>query len=269
MPYGSILAKFKKVRLSTADGKHYDMEMNLINRLGAKIVGIPHLGFRHRVRLIFKMINNLSLHENARILDAGCGYGIYSFMLAEKKFNVDSLDILGERISAIKERIREHQPYSKRIRPQQGSLINIPYNDNYFDLIICSDVIEHMKEDFIAVNELARVLAPGGHLILTTPTNSKECQKTYKSFDHERPGYTDDDYQNFAKSNGLVIKKISHFEFKIGSSLFHLIQSIDNKVLLGLIFYPVYIISLIDIVLRIGEPNGVVCLLKKPSLSEI
>ena len=121
MPYGSILAKFKNITLSTADEKHYNMEMNLINRLGVKIVGIPHLGFRHRVRLIFKMIDHLSLHKDARILDAGCGYGIYSFMLAERKFSVNSLDISDERISAIKDRIREHQPFSKLILPQEGS----------------------------------------------------------------------------------------------------------------------------------------------------
>lgn len=263
MAYGSILSKFKRVTLSTADNKQYVMKMNFINRIGLKIIGIPHLGFRHRARIIFKLVQQLSVNEKSLILDAGCGYGVYSFMLAEKKLCVDSLDIEDERINAIKDRIKEYQPYSKFITPQQGSLTQIPFRDSTFDLIICSEVIEHMEEDELAVKELSRVLVPGGHLILTTPTTSKQNRKVFKSFGHVRPGYTDEDYYKFAEKNNLKVEKLIHYEFMIGSSMFVFQQMMKSNILLGLSFYPLYVLSLVDLILRLGEPNGVVCLFQK------
>ncbi len=263
MPYGSILAKFQKITIDTADEKHYDLEMNWINRWGVRLIGIPHLGFRHRARLIFSMINALSLPTGIRVLDAGCGYGVYSFMLAERKHHISSIDISEERIQAIQQRILEYQPYASLIFPKQGTLTNLPYEDHQFDLIICSEVIEHMEEDAKAVSELVRVLAPGGYLVLTTPTDSERNHRVYPMFDHVRPGYSDQEYRDIATKHGLEILQMKYFEYKIGIFLFHLIQAIDNKILLALIFYPIYLVSQLDRILKIGEPTGVVSLMKK------
>ena len=263
MPYGSILAKFKKITIDTADDKHYDLEMNWINKWGVRIIGIPHLGFRHRARLIFSMIDSLSLPAGRKVLDAGCGYGVYSFMMAERKHHITCIDISAERIRAVKQRISEYPPFASAISAERGTLTDLPYKDHQFDLIICSEVLEHMEEDVKAVSELVRVLAPGGYLVLTTPTDSERNQRVYPLFDHVRPGYSDQEYRDIAEKFGMEILQMKYFEYKIGIFLFHLIQAIDNKILLALIFYPIYLVSHLDRILKIGEPTGVVSMMKK------
>lgn len=48
-------------------------------------------------------------------------------------------------------------------------MLRIPYPDANFDLVVANHVLEHVADDRIAVSEVARVLAPGGHAILQTP----------------------------------------------------------------------------------------------------
>jgi SAM-dependent methyltransferase len=46
---------------------------------------------------------------------------------------------------------------------------SLPFQDNLFDTILCIDVIEHVPDPYLMVSEMARVLKPGGNLILSTP----------------------------------------------------------------------------------------------------
>ena len=77
---------------------------------------------------------------------------------------------------------------------------NIPYNDNTFDLIITSHVLEHIPDDHKALQEFYRVLKPNGQFVMMIPTMD-ELEKTfelpqintdslrkryYKQFDHRR-----------------------------------------------------------------------------------
>ena len=55
----------------------------------------------------------------------------------------------------------------------QGSLTRLPFVDGAFDTVICSEVIEHIPRDQVHLEELVRVIAPGGSLILGTPDYSR------------------------------------------------------------------------------------------------
>jgi len=55
----------------------------------------------------------------------------------------------------------------------QGSLTELPFTDHAFDTVICSEVIEHIPRDQVHLDELVRVIAPGGLLILGTPDYSR------------------------------------------------------------------------------------------------
>jgi SAM-dependent methyltransferase len=56
----------------------------------------------------------------------------------------------------------------------QGSLTRLPFADGAFDTVICSEVIEHIPRDQVHLEELVRVVAPGGLLILGTPDYSRK-----------------------------------------------------------------------------------------------
>ena len=66
---------------------------------------------------------------------------------------------------------------------------DIPYEDNYFDLILCSHVLEHVPDDRKAISELYRVLKPGGTALILVPINGIAFELPYdetKTLEDER-----------------------------------------------------------------------------------
>lgn len=95
------------------------------------------------------------------LLDAGCGTGWFSKWALERGARVISSDI---GINLLKEARTKGS-----IHLVCGDLLYLPYSENQFDYIICSEAIEHTIDPRKAVSELTRVLAPGGGLIITVP----------------------------------------------------------------------------------------------------
>ncbi|MFH1739053.1 MAG: class I SAM-dependent methyltransferase [bacterium] len=95
----------------------------------------------------------LAKHVHGRVLDAGAGSKAYAPLLLPLASEYISLDISSDRAtpSAV------------------GSLLALPFAQNSFDTVFCSQVLEHVPEPAIALSELERVLAPGGVLLLTAP----------------------------------------------------------------------------------------------------
>jgi SAM-dependent methyltransferase len=95
-------------------------------------------------------------------LDAGCGDGRYLVALeAELPQRIAGVDI-AERIL---ETARVRAP---RAELRQANLESLPFDDGAFDLVLSSQVIEHVLDAPAAAAELARVLRPGGRLVIST-----------------------------------------------------------------------------------------------------
>lgn len=261
MVTGSILRHFSTIELGTADRKHYTVQNNFITRIGLALVGIPHLGFRARARAIFRFLADTP--KTARILDAGAGYGIYALTLAERGYSVDAIDLEKGRADALKARKKEWRELDERIRVYTGSITELPFPDDSYDLIICSDVIEHIKSDVKAVSELARALAPGGTLIITVPYNSRNNARIYPMFGHERPGYTAEEMRKMTGPLGLSITDISCYEYALGNFLFKVFNALRSPPFMAALFYLFYVPYLLDAQLGIGEPNGICFKLRK------
>ncbi|HMO63326.1 MAG TPA: methyltransferase domain-containing protein [Ferruginibacter sp.] len=69
---------------------------------------------------------------------------------------------------------------------QNMNILNIPYPDNHFRLVICNHVLEHIEEDSKAMKELYRVLQPGGTAILQVPVSTISAN-TYEDFSITTP----------------------------------------------------------------------------------
>lgn len=255
MPFGSIFSKFESIDLETADGHSFKLKNNFLTRIAFRIFGMPHLGVRLRARKIIKNIPP----KTKEMLDAGCGSGIYSFSLSNKFQHIEAIDIENKKIS-----------YAKKINPfsnisfKQRDLTNLKYKNNKFDLVICSDVLEHTKEDKKAFSEIARVLKKGGTLLLTLPYNSKKNKKVYKRYGHERAGYTEKGIKKLCAKNNLTLIKSEGYSFSTADKLSEFSYRIaKSKALLTLLFYPLYLISLISESIKKGEPNGIFFKIKK------
>ena len=98
--------------------------------------------------------------EGARILDIGCGLGVYV-----RKFREFSDDVCG--IDIDPKRLRE----GARTTPGLGLAVgeHLPYRDGVFDVIVLNEVIEHVQDDAATLREAERVLRPGGRIVIYAP----------------------------------------------------------------------------------------------------
>ena len=102
--------------------------------------------------------------EFDRALDAGCGTGVCSLALAERAGRVVGFDISGGSLRTAR-RLADGTG-AKRIAFAQGSLLQVPFSDAIFDLVWSWGVVHHTADPARALDELARVLRPGGTLVL-------------------------------------------------------------------------------------------------------
>ena len=211
-------------------------------------------------RLIMKLLKNI---KSKTILDAGCGYCIYSLMTAERGNKVYAMDIDKDRIKRIEKMLEEDRELGKKIILKVGSIANIPFKEGVFDAIICSEVIEHIDEDKKAFEELSRVLKKDGILVLSLPSKSDNNLDTYKKFGHKRAGYSVEDVGRIGERFGLKIEKVYSYEHALGSFLFNTFNKLNNKIVIGALFYIFFFFYLIDFALKIGQENGNIFLLRK------
>jgi SAM-dependent methyltransferase len=119
-----------------------------------------HWWYRGRRRVLERAIARLALPTPARVLDAGCGSGRNMIELA-RYGEVAGIELSGTSVALARERgVGE---------VVEGSLLEMPFAADSFDLAVCLDVVEHLQDDRAALRELRRVLAPGGSLLVTVP----------------------------------------------------------------------------------------------------
>lgn len=254
-PFGSVYENFDEIEFTTADEKYIKIKNNFLTKIGFKVLGLPHVGLRLRAR---KILDNIPKNvEN--MLDAGCGTGVYSFTLRKRAGRIRGIDIDQNKINYVRRTNRYNN-----IDFLKGDLRKINFDKESFDLVICSDVIEHIKEDKKAFREISRVLKNGGIIRFTVPYKSKSNSKDYKKYGHERPGYNEEDIKKMAKENNLIILNIEYYSYPL-TEIFSKInyKIVDNKILLGLLFYPLYFLSIMSDKLGFGEPNGLSVVFKK------
>ena len=94
--------------------------------------------------------------NGAWALDIGCRSGVQSDWLRKEGYRVASMDIEPVRAGTIR----------------ADANADLPFRDGWFDLIWCSEVIEHLYDPDHLLQEVDRLLRPGGKLVLTTPNSA-------------------------------------------------------------------------------------------------
>lgn len=121
-----------------------------------------HWWFCGRRRLFAHELERGGVTARACALDTGTSAGTNLRMLKELGFrNVTGLDISEDAIAFCE---------AKGLGPvEQGDICAMPFADDSFDLVLATDVVEHVEDDAGALREIVRVLRPGGTLLLTVP----------------------------------------------------------------------------------------------------
>lgn len=111
-----------------------------------------------RINWILKLVSS---EDNENVLEIGCGAG--HVLQGVAAGNLYGIDLSLKMLSLARRRLGD------RVELRKCDAENIEYPDNFFDKIICSEVLEHTPNPSRVIQETARVAKPGGAVILTIP----------------------------------------------------------------------------------------------------
>lgn len=118
-------------------------------------------------------VKKLRIKPGLRVLDIGCGSGRHTAAVARYKgVQVLGADInLSDIVETKKRLIFQERLEGKRGRWDllAANINRLPFRDNFFDLIVCSEILEHIPDHRRAVAEVTRVLKPGRDLVVSVP----------------------------------------------------------------------------------------------------
>ena len=134
----------------------------------------------------------LDLRAGERLLDLGCGFGRHSYEALKRGAEVVACDLARPEVEQVRNLARllvaeGEVDESAMAAPVQGDALGLPFDDETFDRVIASEVLEHIGDDESAFAELARVLRPGGRLAVTIPAWLSETVCWKLSSDYHAP----------------------------------------------------------------------------------
>jgi len=180
--------------------------------------------FRARRDMIFKLLRHMKVHHNCKILDLGCASGHLITFLEKKGFkNISGIDISKEAIK----KCREKGMKDTFIR----DCADTKFKNRAFDVLIASDVLEHIETDSIALSEWNRILKKNGILIVFVPAFnflwSKHDEVNYHYRRYSRKKLLDD-----LKKSNFTIVRASYWNFSlfIPISFLRILQFFTSKI---------------------------------------
>ena len=123
-------------------------------------LGNPSFVWRFGQDRRLNLIRQFAPLEGARILDIGCGLGVYVRKFREFSDRVFGIDI-------------DRQRLIEGARSTPGLMLSasetLPFRDAAFDVVVLNEVIEHVRDDRATLAEALRVVRPGGHIAIYAP----------------------------------------------------------------------------------------------------
>jgi SAM-dependent methyltransferase len=178
-----------------------------------------HWWFVSRKNIVLDFVHRyLPEGDQVKVLDIGCGSGLMLNDLA-KTGQTFGMDMSDEAIS-----------FSKEIfdgRVEKGALPDqVPYQEDFFDLITALDVIEHIDDDIGSISAIRALLAPGGKCIFTVPAYMFLWSAHDEMNQHKRR-YTLPELNEKLVQAGFTVEKISYYNTLLFPAVF-LVRMLNN-----------------------------------------
>jgi ubiquinone/menaquinone biosynthesis C-methylase UbiE len=139
-----------------------------LNECGLPLNAIEWLETHHRSKIDERgqMIQGLHLRRGCRLLDAGCGPGLWTPLLAQAlgpRGHIIGVDVSAEALVTARQRSR-NQWYETLVQYKQGSMEHLPVPNGSLDTIFSANVCQYLPQPVQTFGMLGRYLAPGGQL---------------------------------------------------------------------------------------------------------
>lgn len=158
----------------------------------------------------------LPLLETGDVLDIASGDGVLAELLAPHARRYVCVDSSRRVVAAAAERLRKF----RNVEVREGDMHALPFGDGEFDLVVLMHALTYADKPAQAVAEAARVLRPGGRLLLSSLARH-EHQSVVQAYGHANLGFADKDLRRFVSRAGLELvnadtvtreKRPPHFE---------------------------------------------------------
>lgn len=152
-----------------------------------------------KISQIYKILKN----EHGLLLDIGFGKGFIEKKLKKTNLNLYGIDISQKSIRSLKRLVKGVF--------KKGNITRIPFDSNYFDYVLCLDVLEHISpfDTFKALKEVNRVLKSNSALVISVPLNEgleKMVRKKINPNSHVRV-YTPEILKTELRISGFNIER--------------------------------------------------------------
>lgn len=145
--------------------------------------------------------------EGLRCLDLGSDNGVVSLLLRRRGGDWASADLTEDAVTSIRDLV------GTDVHRVDGSCL--PFPDASFDREVIVDMLEHVADDKALLRELARILRPGGRLVVNTPHLKRALLRrlrhalgqTDEKHGHLRPGYTAVDLGRLLEQTGFAMER--------------------------------------------------------------
>lgn len=232
-----------------------------------------NLHARDRYQTLPRYFGSAEPGQQRRVLDAGSGNGMLAYKSCLLGNLVVGVSFSGAEVRKATELFNGvHGLPETRLHFREQNLYELNFPAEHFDEIICSEVIEHLRNDSAVCRKFYDILKPGGVLHLCAPNAEHAYNASFPLDEHEsgghvRPGYTIESYRALLEPLGFAIEASAGLGGPVRQAFNSRIKAIQQR-LGAAAGVPLFILSLpclwVDRVIGRTEPFSLYVQARKP-----
>ncbi|MEI8361404.1 MAG: class I SAM-dependent methyltransferase [bacterium] len=179
-----------------------------------------HAWFLAKYDFLLTILKKVKISREQKIIDIGCGTGAVMKKLSDSGYQVEGIDNSLDALSYCQQ---------KGLTVSNGTAEKIDVPNDYCDVVISLDVLEHLDNDKSAVTEFHRILKTGGYVIATVPAHQFLWSYHDEALHHKRR-YGQAEFNGlFAEGFEVVIKSWLHASIFLPTLLMRTLKNKNNK----------------------------------------